>query len=99
MRLLHCDTDARLIYAPRDEDRYIRLPCAEGDSSSSLEIHVDRRLSQERRLLRKIEASLDDCFDGRKLKLYDELRSRHRAAMKRIIEDISLGISLAVGAS
>ena len=93
MRLLHGDSEGRrLIYAPRDEDRYVRRVSADADEggTSASEIQVDRRLSQERRLLRKIENSLDDSFDDRKLRMYDTLRNRHKLAMKRIIQDISV---------
>ena len=78
-----CERD-RLIYAPRDEDCYIRR------ASSELTIVVDRRLSQERRLLRKLEEGLgSSCvLDHKKQELYDKVRSQHKKAMGHIIADV-----------
>ena len=83
------ESDGRLIYAPRDLDRYIRRAAAPAEPP--LTIHVDRRLSQERRLLRQLEASLRTPFsaladaDNKKQMMYESLRERHKEAMQRVI--------------
>ena len=69
--------------APRDEDCYIRPPLRPPAT-----IAMSRRLSQERRFLRKLEASLDRSSDPRKQMMYDTLRQRHKQAMQRIIDDV-----------
>jgi hypothetical protein len=75
-------------YAPRDEDRYItRL-----HQTADVTVHVDRRLSEERRLIRKLAASLNSSSDDKKQMLYDKVRIRHKKAMQRIIADISRGL-------
>ena len=98
VRLLHGspdDDDERLIYAPRDENRYIKPVVAA--AATEFIIHVDRRLSNERRLIRELEASLMEsttraAYD-KKHSLMDKLRTRHKEAMRRIIADISLGLA------
>jgi len=85
----HRDTDgSSLIYAPRDDDTYIR-PVA-----SPSQLTVSRRLSQERRLIQKFEASLSDSrSDDRKQLMYETLRKRHTQAMQRIIDDVTRGLA------
>ena len=84
MRLDHAEADgSSLIYAPRDEDCYIRPPLRPPASIAS-----GRRLSQERRFLRKLEDSLEGSSDQRKQIMYDTLRQRHKQAMQRIIDDV-----------
>ena len=83
-----------LIYAPRDEDGYIsRASTAQMPAA----IHIDRRLSQQRRLMRKLEASLDTSpDDGTRTDvriLYDKLKERHRRAMSNIIADIRRSVA------
>ena len=99
VRLHRNESDgATLIYAPRDEDCYIMSAAADPDEdreTNVLTIHIDRRLSLERRLMRKLEASLDRNPDERKNSdkrlLYDKVRRRHKQAMQRIIDDICRG--------
>ena len=87
-----------MIYAPRDENRYITPPRRASAPDTAVTLHVDGRLSKERRLIRKLEDSL--CyFDNSKpcrkqLVLYDKVRSQHKAAMDCIIADLSRGLSL-----
>ena len=90
VRLDHAEADgSSLIYAPRDEDCYIRPPLRPPASIAS-----GRRLSQERRFLRKLEDSLEGSSDQRKQMMYDTLRQRHKQAMQRIIDDVvNLGSS------
>ena len=91
VRLDHAlESDATLIYAPRDLDRYIRRAAAP-TTPESMTIHVDRKMSQQRRLLRELEASLRTQWtsltdaDEKKQMLYDQLRNRHKEAMRRVI--------------
>lgn len=78
--------DGSLIYAPRDENCYIRP-----NTPLPMTIASSRRLSQERRLLQTLEASLDGRSDGRKQKMYEKLRTQHRKAMQLIINDVAVG--------
>lgn len=104
VRLHRNESDgATLIYAPRDEDCYIMSAAADPDEdreTNVLTIHIDRRLSLERRLMRKLEASLDRNPDERKNSdkrlLYDKVRRRHKQAMQRIIDDICRGAAVSV---
>lgn len=104
MRLNRSESEgATLIYAPRDEDCYIMGAAPESeedDETSVLTISIDRRLSQERRLMRQLEASLDTNSDDRKSTdkrlLYDKVRRRHKLAMQRIIDDICRGPTVSV---
>ena len=86
-----------LVYAPRDEDRYIRRAA----NTPEMSIRDGRRLSQQRRLIRKLEDSLCSCkLEGSckleadttkivtKQLLYDKLRTQHKLAIDRIIADI-----------
>ena len=84
VRLDHCEADgSSLIYAPRDDDCYIRRPLRRPATIAS-----SRRLSQERRFLQKLEASLNCRSDDRKQMMYDTLRERHKQAMQLIIDDV-----------
>ena len=84
VRLDYCEADgSSLIYAPRDDDCYIRRPLPRPATIAS-----SRRLSQERRFLQKLEASLNCRSDDRKQMMYDTLRERHKQAMQRIIDDV-----------
>ena len=88
MRLhAHRDTDgSSLIYAPRDDDSYIR------PATSPSQLTISRRLSGERRLIQKLEISLRDSrADDRKQAMYETLRKRHKQAMQRIIDDVTRG--------
>ena len=87
VRLLHHTDDdgSALIYAPQDHDDYIR---PSSSSKSPATMVSSRHLSQERQLLRKLEASLDSRSDDRKKMMYDKLRKRHKRAMQRIIDDV-----------
>ena len=95
VRLLHSndyDSDGqRLIYAPRDEDCYVKR--AATFSTPEAAIHVDRRVSQERRLIRKLEDSLYSCIDPKKQALYDKVRHQHRMTMDHIIKDLLKGLA------
>ena len=98
MRLHDHDSEHRLIYAPRDEDGYIKR----ADITDTVAIAVDRRLSKERGLIRRLADELRrqkreddnelDC-DDRKQMLYDKLRKRHRDTMQRIITDLNVGLA------
>ena len=96
VRLHHCEDSSGLIYAPRDEDCYIRRARRSPTTAPATAIASSRRLSQERRLLQTLEASLDGKADDRKRKLYEKLQLRHQQAMQRIINDVAPG--LAIGA-
>lgn len=78
-----------LIYAPRDKDCYLKRATAA--TSSKIDIHVDRRLSRERQLIRKLADSLDRNSNAKKQMMYDKLRSRHNEAMQLIIADMNRG--------
>ena len=81
------DSGCNLIYVPRDDDSYVnRLSCPE-----KIAVQVDRRLSRERQLMRKLEASIDSSLNSKKRMLYDTLRSRHKKSMQIVIADLSRG--------
>ena len=88
VRLHHSEANGgSFIYAPRDDDCYIRRLPSPATMGSS------RRLSQERLFLHKLEASLNSASDRRKQMMYDKLRKRHKQAMQRIIDDVAtLGV-------
>ena len=89
VQLHHEEPDGKsLIYAPRDCDSYIRRTCT--TPKGKISIQVDRRLSQERQLIRKLEASLDaSSSNAKKQALYDKLRHRHRESMQHVIADMN----------
>ena len=97
VRLNECNSDGYdLIYAPLDEDRYIRRSSSVPEVTASA-LHVDGRLSKERRLIRKLEDSLC-CYDDskpcrRQLVLYDRVRTQHKKAMDCIIADLCHGLA------
>ena len=89
------DQNACLIYAPRDEDCFIRRS---GEKPTKDDVYralgsmlqVSRRLSRERRLLRTLEENLNGADrDDPKKALCDKLRKRHKEAMRPIIADVS----------
>ena len=88
---------AQLIYAPRDDDRYVREADRERDATGDTTmIQVHGRLSKERVLIRKLEARLAaSSSDNRKSHrmLNDKLRNQHKEAMQRIIVDVQKGLS------
>ena len=87
------DSGAELIYAPRDENRYITsaMPAAT--------FRVDRRVSQERRLIRKLKDSLyGSIHDSRKQALYDKVSSQHKLVMDHIVADLKKHSGIACSA-
>lgn len=86
-----------LIYAPRDEDRYIKRAYATPEVTG-ITVHVNGRMSQERRLIRKLEDSLGSSdytkpCSRKQLDLYDKVRSQHKKAMEHIIADLNRGLA------
>ena len=90
VQLNECDDDdgGLLIYAPRDEDRYITRA-----SDTPEYIQIDRRVSHERKLIRKLEKSLYSCIDDRKQALYDKVSKRHKQVMDLIVADLHRGLA------
>ena len=89
VRLHHYASDGNdLIYAPLDEDRYIRRAAARPTPCTDT-VQVEQRLSQERRLIRVLEDSLNKSPDERMRSLYEKTRARHKKAVRRIIADIT----------
>ena len=88
VRVHHTDSGPHsLIYAPRDADSYVRaLPAAE---LMPYPILVDRRLSLQRKLIRRLEESLGSASDERKQMMYEKLRQQHKEAMHRVIAHVS----------
>ena len=89
VRLHDVDSSGGLIYAPRDDDRYI----TRASSTPEGRIQIDRRVSQERRLIRRLEDSLSSCLDDRKQALYEKVRIQHKVVMDHIVADLSRGLA------
>ncbi len=93
---LHADVngDSCLIYAPRDEDCYIMSGKPPPPRFNVAELGRNRRLSRQRKLIRQIEATLNDNTagdapkDDSKVVLCEKLRRRHKDAMCSIIADV-----------
>ena len=93
---LHADVngDSCLIYAPRDEDCYIMSGKPPPPRFNVAELGRNRRLSRQRKLIRQIEATLNDNTagdapkDDSKVVLCEKLRRRHKDAMRSIIADV-----------
>ena len=93
---LHADVngDSCLIYAPRDEDCYIMSGKPPPPRFNVAELGRNRRLSRQRKLIRQIEATLNDNTagdapkDASKVVLCEKLRRRHKDAMRSIIADV-----------
>ena len=91
VRLHHHGVEgSSLIYAPRDDDAYIRP----SGSLAFSTVASSRRLSEERRLLKMLQAILNNGSDDKKQMMYDNLRKRHKQAMKRIINDVTIGLAI-----
>ena len=96
LRRDHCD-----VYAPRDEDRFVKPIAAVPDLCTDCILKADRalmkedrRLSMRRQYLARLEDSVSKESSGekkrKKKEVYEMLRRRHHDDMQRIIADLSL---------
>lgn len=99
VRLNHGQKDSgSKIFAPRDEDCYIRRPRSPSPTSAPSSFEPRARLSKERRLIRVLEESLHSEWSGvdqRKQMMYDKLQERHKQAMQKVIDDVTRGLAVA----